>query len=207
MASGRTRGLVEAALWVIGVACVAAFAINKVQVAQAQSAAINELETQWLDQAKVVPDKTLWSAKRVAEYDAAQAEKSRSKPLGILTIPNVDVRVAVFNGTSDSVLNKGAGRVPGTAKIDGDGNLAIAAHRDGFFRGLKDIEIGDDIKLRHGDGIVNYNVTEVFIVDPDAVHILEPTDDATLTLITCYPFYFVGDAPQRYIVKAVAESI
>lgn len=207
MAAGARKRSLEIALWVIGVACVAVFATSKIATARAQTAAIHELEARWQDQVDVAPDQSLWSAKRIAEYAALEAERSATAPLGILTIPDVDVRVAVFNGTSDRVMNIGAGRVPGTAKIDGDGNLAIAAHRDGFFRGLKDIAIGDDISVRHGDGIVNYSVTEIFVVDPDAVHVLEPTEGAALTLITCYPFYFVGDAPQRFIVRAVAVSI
>ena len=204
--TGAARRPLETVLWVIGIACVAAFAISKIQVARAQTAAIHELEAQWLERPSGAPDQSLWSAKRIADYAALQIENSMPMPLGILTIPDVDVRVAVFNGNSERVLNMGAGRVPGTGEFGAAGNLAIAGHRDGFFRGLKDIAIGDDINLQHGDGIVNYSVTEIFVVDPDAVHVLEPTEEATLTLITCYPFYFVGHAPQRFIVKAVAES-
>ncbi len=205
-ATGAIRRSLEVTLWVIGVACVAAFALSRFETARAQAVAIHELETQWQERANTAPDQSLWSAKRIAEYAALQAENSAPAPLGILTIPDVDVRVAVFNGTSERVLNIGAGRVPGTAQIDGDGNLAIAAHRDGFFRGLKDIAIGDEITLQRGVGPAHYSVTDIQIVDPSDVSVLAPTSDPTITLITCYPFYFVGNAPQRFIVRAKLQT-
>ena len=197
---------IETTLWLFGLLCVSIFGFNKIQSAHAQSAAISNLEAQWREEATVGPDQSLWSAKRIEHHEQVRAESDALSPLALMSISSVGIRVAVFEGTSDRVLNLGAGRVPGTGEFGAAGNLALAGHRDGFFRGLKDIAIGDDIKLRHGDGIVNYSVTEFFVVDPDAVHVLEPTEDATLTLITCYPFYFVGHAPQRFIVRAVAES-
>lgn len=189
-----------------------AFAANAVQTACAQTAAIQKLEAHWSDQASVpdqtieAPDQSLWSGKRIAEYAALQSESDVPAPLGILTIPDVDVHVAVFNGTTERVLNMGAGRVPGTAQIDGDGNLAIAAHRDGFFRGLKDIEIGNRITLQSAAGPTHYSVVDIQIVDPSDVSVLAPTSDPAITLITCYPFYFVGDAPQRFIVRAKLQT-
>ena len=197
---------IETTLWLFGLLCVSIYGFNKIQSAHAQSAAISNLEAQWREEATVGPDQSLWSAQRIAHHEQVRAESDALSPLALMSISSVGIRVAVFEGTSDRVLNLGAGRVPGTGEFGAAGNLALAGHRDGFFRGLKDIAIGDDIKLRHGDGIVNYSVTEFFVVDPDAVHVLEPTEDATLTLITCYPFYFVGHAPQRFIVRAVAES-
>lgn len=201
-ALGSLRRWLEATLWLIGVASMAAFSINAVQTARAQSTAIQELEAQWLEQANAGQDQTLWSDKRVTEYAALQSENDTPVPLGLLTIPDVNVRVAIFNGTTEQVLNQGAGRVPGTAQIDGEGNLAIAAHRDGFFRGLKDIEIGNEITLQRDAGSVTYSVADIRIVDPSDISVLAPTAMPTITLITCYPFYFVGDAPQRFIVRA-----
>ena len=197
---------IETALWVFGLVCISVYGLSRIQSARAQSAAISALEAQWRAEAEVAPDQSLWSEQRIVEHEQLRAESDALSPLALLSISSVGIRVAVFEGTSDRVLNLGAGRVQGTGNFGAVGNLALAGHRDGFFRGLKDIAIGDDIKLRHGDGVVNYSVTELFIVDPDAVHVLEPTQDTTLTLITCYPFYFVGHAPQRFIVRAVAES-
>lgn len=197
---------IEAALWLFGLACLGFYGLSRMQSARAQTAAIAELQAQWQQQDLAEPDRTLWSEQRIAAYEQSQSGADGLSPRALLNIPSVGIRVAVFDGTSDRVLDLGAGRVPGTAKYGAAGNVALAGHRDGFFRGLKDIAIGDDIRLRHGDGIVNYSVTEFFVVDSDALHVLEPTRETTLTLITCYPFYFVGHAPQRFIVRAVANA-
>ena len=196
---------IEAALWLFGLVCVGAYGVSKIHSANAQSAAISELEAQWRpDATGVEPDQSLWSTQRIAQRDRARAENGGLSPLALLSIPAVGIRVAVFEGTSDRVLNLGVGRVLGTAEVGVPGNLGLAGHRDGFFRGLKDIAVGDDLSIQHAGGIDHYNVTELLVVAPDAVHVLEPTDKTTLTLVTCYPFYFVGHAPQRFIVKAIA---
>jgi sortase A len=197
---------IETALWLLGLLCLAVYGVARMQSARAQLSAIAVLEAQWQQEALSEPDRSLWSAARIAAYEQSQAGADALSPRALLSIPSVGVRVAVFEGTSDRTLNLGAGRVPGTAPFGAVGNLALAGHRDGFFRGLKDIAIDDEVNLRHGDANVVYRVTEAFVVDPDAVHVLEPTEDATLTLITCYPFYFVGHAPQRFIVRAVAVA-
>ena len=194
----------ELILWLVGAGCVGAYAMSAAQTATAQADAINSLESEWRDAAIDKPDTTLWSEKRVQQYDPSAT--AAMSPLGLLTIPGIDVRVAVFNGTSDEVLNLGAGRVPGTGHIGGEGNLAIAAHRDGFFRGLKDIEIGDEIHLQNANGVMRYAVTELSIVEPTDVSVLATTQTPTITLITCYPFYFVGSAPQRFIVRAALQA-
>ena len=108
----------------------------------------------------------------------------------------------VYNGTDEINLNRGAGRIIGTARIDAPGNLGIAAHRDGFFRVLKDVELGDTLELQTHQGEKEFVVSSITIVDPTDVSVLAPTDQPTVTLVTCYPFYFVGHAPKRYIVKA-----
>ena len=128
-------------------------------------------------------------------------------PLALMMIPSLDIEVPVYNGADDFNLNRGVGRIKGTAWIDASGNLGIAGHRDGFFRGLKDIEEGESIELQTARGSVVYAVTSIMIVDPDEVSVLAPTQEQTLTLVTCYPFYYVGHAPKRYIVKATAEHL
>ena len=150
------------------------------------------------------PDQSLWGTTRIAAYrDSLTADMA---PLGVLKIPDVDLTVPIFEGTSDLTLNRGVGRIEGTAAVDERGNLGLAGHRDGFFRVLKDVEIGDTIEVQSLDGVTRYRITEFLIVAPEDVYVLAPTDTATLTLVTCYPFYFIGEAPQRYIVKGVAES-
>jgi sortase A len=122
-----------------------------------------------------------------------------------MSIDKLDIHVPVFNGTDDLTLNRGAGRIIGTARVGETGNLGIAGHRDGFFRGLKDSAVGDRIQLKTVHGEIHYAVSSIDIVDPEDVSVLAPTVEDTITLVTCYPFYYVGHAPKRYIVKATAE--
>ncbi len=146
-------------------------------------------------------DFALWSVKRMQAYKESLAMKV-DPPLAVLSIPRLQLEVPVFNGTDDLTLNRGAGRVAGTALPGHAGNIAIAAHRDGFFRSLKDIRLGDQIALQTRPGDYVYQVDNISIVQPSDTGVLRPGDKSSVTLITCYPFYFVGSAPQRYIVHA-----
>ena len=148
-----------------------------------------------------VPDFSLWSEKRVKQYQESLAAQF-SPAMGILRIPKIDVEVPVLEGTDDLVLNRGVGHVAGTANPGDDGNVAIAGHRDGFFRGLKDVAVGDKIELVTLQTTDTYVVDDIIIVDPTDVSVLRPRSRSSLTLVTCYPFYFIGSAPQRYIVQA-----
>jgi len=143
----------------------------------------------------------LWSPKRIAAYEESLARKTDT-PLAILRIPKVHLEVPVFNDIDDLTLNRGAGRILGTVRVGESGNLGIAGHRDGFSGGLHSISPGDVMELaRHGHSD-QYVVSEICIVSADDVSLLRPTARPTLTLVTCFPFYFVGHAPKRYIVKA-----
>ena len=166
----------------------------------AGSAPVTAITGHELDQS-LEPDYSLWSEKRVDDFHISQAQRSDA-PLAILSIDKLALKVPVYNGTDEINLNRGAGRIKGTARVDSPGNLGIAAHRDGFFRVLKDIEIGDGINMLTLKGKTEFVVSSISIVDPSDISVLAPTDDPTITLVTCYPFYFVGDAPKRYIVKA-----
>jgi sortase A len=146
-------------------------------------------------------DFRLWSQNRIAAYKSLLATKF-DKPLAVLSIPKLQLEVPVFDGTDDAILNRGAGRIRGTARPGTPGNIGIASHRDGFFRSLKDIELGDQVKLATLDDSATYVVDAIEIVSPNDVAVLRPGTHPSLTLVTCYPFYFVGDAPQRYIVHA-----
>lgn len=151
------------------------------------------------------PDYTLWSPKRVDDYKASLAANFDT-PQALLRIPSLDIEVLVLEGIDELTLNRGVGRIPGTERPGGLGNVGIAGHRDGFFRGLKDINSGDTIELITWRQRMSYRVTGVTIVEKDALHVLDPTDEGTVTLVTCYPFYFVGHAPKRYIVKATLDN-
>ncbi len=146
-------------------------------------------------------DFTLWNPKRVIAYKESLSAKT-DLPLAILRIPKINLEVPVFNDTDDLTLNRGVGRILGTAKIGQTGNLGIAGHRDGFFRGLKDIGLDDIVELIRPGQTDQYLIKKIEIVSPDDVSVLAPTPTSTLTLVTCYPFYYIGHAPQRYIVTA-----
>jgi sortase A len=152
------------------------------------------------------PDFELWSEKRIREYQESLAA-SQDLPLALLSIDKLGLTVPVYNGATDFNLNRGVARIKGTARVDQAGNLGIAGHRDGFFRGLQDIALGDSLRLESLTGATQYRVSSIEIVDPTEVRVLAPTDTGTVTLVTCYPFYFVGSAPQRYIVTARAEPV
>ena len=151
------------------------------------------------------PDYSLWSSKRINDYHEGNEQRDEA-PLAIMSIDTLDLKVPIYNGTDEINLNRGAGRIKGTAWIDAPGNLGIAGHRDGFFRVLKDIELGDSIDMLTHQGQTEFVVSSITIVDPTDVSVLAPTDDSTITLVTCYPFYFVGHAPKRYIVKGELVS-
>ena len=106
-------------------------------------------------------------------------------------------------GTDDHTLDRAVGHIEDTAEPGTDGNSGIAGHRDGFFRGLKDIAPGDAIELETLKGKDVYRVERTWVVNPEDVWVLDPTPTRALTLVTCYPFYYVGSAPQRFIVRAV----
>ena len=150
------------------------------------------------------PDQESWSAQRIKKYESS-VNLINDLPLAVLSIDKLKIQVPVYNGTEESTLNRGVGRIKGTARVDEGGNLGVAGHRDGFFRPLKDIVVGDSMELLTSNGMVEYKVTSIVIVDPSDVSVLKPTKKTTITLVTCYPFYYVGHAPKRFIVKAEAE--
>lgn len=146
-------------------------------------------------------DTSLWSEKRLRLFRESTSEASAA-PIASLSISRIGIEAPVYEGTSEQVLDSGIGRVEGTAKFSEKGNVGIAAHRDGIFRGLKDIQTGDEIRVATLKQDLLYKVVGTEIVSPTDVHVLDPTETSRITLITCYPFYFVGSAPQRFIVYA-----
>jgi sortase A len=149
-------------------------------------------------------DFTLWNPKRVIAYSESLSAKT-DLPLAILRIPKINLEVPVFNDTDDLTLNRGVGRILGTAQIGQLGNLGIAGHRDGFFRGLKDMGKDDIIELIRPERTDQYVITQIQTVDPKDVSVLASTPAPTLTLVTCFPFYYIGNAPQRYVVTAAYQ--
>jgi sortase A len=153
------------------------------------------------------------SAKRSLESQIHQEKGYHESPpnpavktgdlLGRLDIPRLGISVAVLQGTSSRTLRLGAGHIEGTPPPGENGNSGIAGHRDTFFRKLKDTRENDEIQLQTATELFHYEVDWVKVVEPNDSTVLEPsTLGSTLTLVTCYPFYFVGSAPKRFVVRA-----
>ena len=148
-----------------------------------------------------VTDFSLWAQGRIEGYRESLRLGS-PMPLAVLEIPRLGLRVAVLEGTDEVTLNRGLGHIGGTPLPGQGGNVGISGHRDGFFRCLKDIRVGDRIRLVLPAEAEVYEVVGTRVVAPTEVSVLAPTPGPTLTLVTCYPFYYVGSAPERFIVTA-----
>lgn len=160
---------------------------------------------QVVEQPAGTPDQSLWSPERVTAWQKAVSEPAPA-PLAVLRIPKIRLEVPVLSGTDDATLDRAVGHIEDTARPGTDGNSGIAGHRDGFFRGLKDIAPGDVIELDTLQGKDVYRVERTWVVDPEDVSVLDPTPTRVLTLVTCYPFYYIGAAPRRFIVRAALAT-
>jgi sortase A len=123
-------------------------------------------------------------------------------PIGRLEIPRVRISAMVAEGTSSRVLSRAVGHAVGTALPGQPGNVTLAAHRDTFFRHLGDVRSGDIVELKEPGHDYKYQVRFTAVVGPKDTWVLDPTGKETLTLLTCYPFHFVGPAPDRFVIRA-----
>jgi sortase A len=146
-------------------------------------------------------DFSLWDKGRIKAFKQGLEERSKV-PLAVLRIPRIRLEAPLFDGTDSLTLNHGVGRIAGTSRPGEPGNIGIAGHRDGFFRGLENVSVGDVIELKTPQGTAAYEVDRIQIVTPQQVEVLRPTAVPSLTLVTCYPFHVFRNAPQRYIVTA-----
>ncbi len=153
-----------------------------------------------------VPDMRDWDPVRRTSHARALAAMPDDAPRGRLDIPGIKLAVAVLPGIDALSLNGGVGHIPGTPSPGEPGNVGIAGHRDGFFRGLEHVTKGDVMRLTTPRGSFEYRVEWTRIVDPIDVHVLARTEADALTLVTCYPFRYVGSAPRRFIVRATCAG-
>jgi sortase A len=142
----------------------------------------------------------------VAPASPPPPEPEEGTALGRLEAPRLGLSVIVAQGVTSSTLRRSAGHIPGTALPGQLGNVGIAGHRDTFFRPLKEIQKDDTLTLTTLEGTYRYVVDSTEIVPPEDVQVLDPSGRPTLTLVTCYPFYYVGSAPKRFIVQAHLAS-
>ncbi len=212
---------IEWSAWILGVALLGLYVAARAGSEHARAAAVAEFEAahpQGAAASEAVPgelatdeqryaiDRSLWSPGRAAAYVEAAAAPGTAD--AILRIPSLALEVPVYPSTSELDLNRGAGHIEGTAPPGPEGHVGIAGHRDGFFRMLERLALDAEMHLDTPAARLRYRVVDIRIVAPEDVHVLAPTVKPTLTLVTCYPFYFLGAAPERYIVRAelVAES-
>jgi sortase A len=122
--------------------------------------------------------------------------------LGRLEAPSVKLSTVVLEGSDDGTLSRGSGHIEDTPMPGQPGNVGIAGHRDTTFRALRNIHVGDPLDYKTADRVYRYRISKTLIVGPDDVYVLDPTAEPALTLVTCYPFEFIGHAPRRFIVRA-----
>jgi sortase A len=143
----------------------------------------------------------------LAEEDAARAKSlgvaaREGALLGRIEISTIGLAAMMMEGIDEGTLRRAVGHIPGTPLPGQQGNIALAGHRDTFFRGLRKIRVNDEITLTTLSGSYRYRVDSTKVVEPEETEVLDNDDDDILTLVTCYPFNFVGSAPRRFIVRA-----
>ncbi len=151
------------------------------------------------------PDMRDWAPTRRAAYERSLREPVGA-PLAVLVIPRIGLSVPVLPRDDDRSLDRGVSHVGGTALPEKHGNVAIAGHRDGYFRPLERMHAGDVLRLATPSGVREYRMADKRIVKPEDVQVLAPTERDALTLVTCYPFYYRGHAPERFILRAYAVA-
>jgi sortase A len=204
----------ERALFVVALLCLGAWLYSWIDSAYYQYRENKILDESLSQQTGEAPPAASSSA---AETDSLGSFQPQAAPqpappqkpplkegelVGRIEIPRLGISTIVLEGVDTRTLRRGVGHIPETAPPGTDGNVGLAAHRDSFFRGLKDIRKNDIIRLRTLDGSYRYRVESTEIVDPEDTQVLADTGIPELTLVTCYPFYYVGSAPNRFIVHA-----
>ncbi len=189
----------ERLLLVIGVVCLGYYAYVSAETMLYQAYENREL------------DRILQSAPAAGGSEPTAPAAARPRPtagsvMGRIEIPRLGVSTVVRAGSDARTLQLAVGHIPGTALPGEPGNVGLAGHRDTFFRRLADVRTDDEIRLVTPDGTFVYRVERTNVVDPADVWVLDPTTRPVLTLVTCYPFSYVGSAPQRFIVRAAMES-
>jgi sortase A len=178
--------------FVVGVLCILTYGFFAVQ------AHVHQKELSWaLEEER---------AKSRDETADASAKLSEGDLLGRLEIPRLRLSVMMMEGVADKTLRLGGGHIPGTAYPGAPGNSGFAAHRDTFFRKLRNVRKDDLIQFTTGSHTFSYRVASTTVVNPSDIEVLRPTSSETITLVTCFPFYYFGPAPKRFVVHAVRAS-
>jgi sortase A len=192
----RLRWL-ERALFVVGVVLLGYYGYVTVEAHLYQALENRELEAILASAPEAPP----------AVVKARRPPPAPGSTIGRIEIPRLGVSAVIRAGTDARTLRLAVGHIPGTALPGDEGNIGLAGHRDTFFRRLKDIEADDEIRVVTPEGTYFYRVERTNVVEPADTWVLNGTDAPVLTLVTCYPFTYVGSAPQRFIVRAVGRAL
>ena len=212
MRANRVLVWLERTLLIVGAVCLGWYGYSSIEAAQFQREQAAVFEHMLASSPIAVPPTPAVAPMHPSSPPAAKTEAfpikrpafvpTNPKMIGMLEIPRLKMTTAVMSGDDDKTLKVSAGHLPDTPRPWERGNSAIAAHRDSHFRPLKNIRVGDEIRVRTTRGDLEYRVRDIKIVTPDDLSVLKPTKEDSLTLITCYPFNYIGSAPKRYIVRA-----
>ena len=196
----RRRGLrvLERLLLIIGIVCLGYFGYVSAETALYQAYETRELDAILAS----VPEAPPAASTPVGHVSPPRVEPASGSLLGRLEIPRLRVSAIVRAGSDARTLRLAIGHIGGTALPGERGNVGLAAHRDTFFRRLGEIRTDDEVRLVTREGTFTYRVEGTRVVTPQDVWVLDQTKDPALTLITCYPFRYIGSAPQRFIVRA-----
>lgn len=184
-ARARVLRLAERALFAVAAAAFGWYAAVNIAAVREQDALSRELQ----------------QADTVARSTGLKATLAPRALVGRIEVRRLRLDAVAREGVDTRTLRGAVGHVPGSALPGQPGNAAFAAHRDSFFRPLQGVRTGDEVTITVPGGAYRYLVTGIRIVNPSDVSVLRPTVDSTLTLVTCYPFDFVGSAPKRFIVS------
>ena len=213
----KVAHLIEAVCLTVAILCLGWFGWNWVATEVDQRWADYQLQSALRGQKPTVPGFVQEEMTQTQEQPVPlppptvpdPGERPRILPGGVVgrvEVPRLNIAAVVRSGVDDKVLRRAVGHVPYTALPGQPGNVGIAAHRDTFFRNLKGVRVGDTIRMVTPAGTYEYLVDSLKIVWPKNVEVLDPTPDPALTLVTCYPFNYVGSAPKRFIVRAKQVS-
>lgn len=201
MVEHKSLRRVERCLFLFGAGCLVFYGLACSHASWFQHQAKQEFQSELLATIHGEDhDSSEWSSMRREKFDRVVDAPVRA--LGRLEVPNAGISVMLLEGTDDLTLNRAVGHIEGTALPGEAGNIGIAGHRDGFFRGLRHLAQGDELSVTTLEGVSHYQVAALDVVEPTDVDVLDPMGYDGLTLVTCYPFYYVGDAPRRFIVHA-----
>jgi sortase A len=197
---------IEVVLVVVGVVCIGYVASAVVETRWYQAR-----ENRLLDATitAAAAQKAVQGRTTLPSTDAARKAPAAGEAIGRIDIPRLGISAVVRHGEDDKTLKVAVGHLPGTPRPGKPGNSVLAAHRDTFFRPLENVRQGDQIVMTVPQGKYFFSVTKTHVVDPKDVWVMNPTEASVLTLVTCYPFSYVGNAPRRFIVHAakVSESL